>query len=74
MRDDLRFCHHWFYYSSLRWIVRAAMLKSSFSPHCMQCKDGCQEVAEGVVMVSMQKLACVKGYAGGPSGGNKVVG
>ena len=49
------------------------MLKSSFSPHCMQRKDGCQGVAEGVVMVSIQKLACVKGYSGGPSGGNKVV-
>jgi hypothetical protein len=49
------------------------MLKSLLSPHCMQCKDGCQGVAEGVVMVSTQKLACVKGYAGGLSGGKKVV-
>ena len=23
------------------------MLESPFGPHCMQCKDGCQEVAEG---------------------------
>jgi hypothetical protein len=47
------------------------MLKSSFSPHCMQCKNGCQGVAEGVAKVSIQKHDCVKGYAGGLSGGKK---
>jgi hypothetical protein len=30
-------------------------------------------VAEGGAKVSIQKLACVKGYAGGLSGGKKVV-
>ena len=31
------------------------MLKSSFSPDCLQCKDGCQGVAEGVAKVSIPK-------------------
>jgi hypothetical protein len=31
------------------------MLKSSFSRHCMQCKDSCQGVAEGVAKVSIPK-------------------
>ena len=31
------------------------MLKSPFGPRCMQCKDGCQGVTEGVAKVPIRK-------------------
>jgi hypothetical protein len=42
MRNDLRFRHNRFCYSSLRWIVWIALLKLVLSRHFMQCPDGRQ--------------------------------
>jgi len=43
------------------------MLKSSFSPHCMQRKDGCQGVAEGVAKVSIPRTRLSQGIRRGAS-------